>query len=213
MRYSIDLSVLILTVCSVGATSCSDDGERASESNPLQLQGSAAASGGAAGTGGAVAGAGSGSADAGAPPGEGVAGSAADGDGGAAPEADPGALDPRAPDAGAEPPAEEPPTGTPEAVGFSDVFAVLQDNCSPCHAMPGSFLPAFAQDDEASAYEVTQETSNNGDELYSERIIERSVVERTMPPGCLGGDLGAAGCLSEEDAALLQAWAEQGALP
>jgi hypothetical protein len=77
--------------------------------------------------------------------------------------------------------------------------------------MQDSFLPAFAQDDEAVAYEVTQQT--NGDEFYYERIIARGVDERTMPPLCSGGMLGALGCLSEEDAALLQAWVARGALP
>jgi hypothetical protein len=32
-----------------------------------------------------------------------------------------------------------------------------------------------------------------------------------MPPGCFG-DLGSTGCLSVEDAALLEAWVDQGAL-
>jgi hypothetical protein len=209
MRFSNDLSVLILAACFFGATSCSDDGDRAAESNPLRPQAGAAGSGGAAGTGGAVAGRGGGSADAGAPAVAGVGGSAGDGDSGVAPEPDPGA-----PDAGAEPPGEEAPLAeAAAAVGFSNVFTILQVNCGACHGMPGSFLPAFAQDDEDASYEVTQEPSNNGDDLYYQRIVARAVDERTMPPGCFGGDLGTVGCLSEEDAALLQAWAARGALP
>jgi uncharacterized membrane protein len=133
-----------------------------------------------------------------------VAVTAGAGGNGAAPEPDPEAPD------GAEPPDEDP--GPPEEVGFSDVFTILQDNCGACHGMPGSLLPAFAQDDEDAAYAVTQDTSNNGDDLYSERIVARAVEERSMPPLCGGGDLGAFGCLSEEDAELLEAWVEQGAL-
>jgi hypothetical protein len=98
-------------------------------------------------------------------------------------------------------------------VGFSDVFPVLSGYCTPCHAVAGSQLPAFAQDDADAAYEVTQEPSNFDSELISDRIVERSVVERTMPPGCFGGDLGADGCVSERDAALLEAWVDQGAPP
>jgi hypothetical protein len=97
-------------------------------------------------------------------------------------------------------------------VGFSDVHPVLVDNCGECHG--GGFLPAFAQDDEDAAYQVTQEVSNytNPDQLYYERIVVRATEELTMPPGCFG-DLGSTGCLSEADAALLQAWVDQGALP
>lgn len=96
-------------------------------------------------------------------------------------------------------------------MAFSEAFAVLQTSCTPCHATTGTFLAAFAQDDEAAAYEVTQET--NGDQFICERIIARGVVERSMPAACSGGVLGAAGCLSEDDAALLEAWVDQGALP
>jgi hypothetical protein len=77
--------------------------------------------------------------------------------------------------------------------------------------MQDSFLPAFAQSDQAGAYPVTQQT--NGDEFYYERILARGVVERTMPPLCSGGMLGATGCLSEEEAAVLRAWVARGALP
>jgi hypothetical protein len=93
------------------------------------------------------------------------------------------------------------------------VFPVLSGYCTPCHATAGSQLPAFAQGDADAAYEVTQEPSFFADQLYSDRIVERSVVERTMPPRCAGGDLGADGCLSERDAALLEAWIDQGAPP
>jgi hypothetical protein len=89
---------------------------------------------------------------------------------------------------------------------------ILSGNCTPCHATPGSQLPAFAQDDADASYEVTQAPSNFADQLISDRIVERSVVELTMPPGCFG-DLGTEGCLSERDAALLEAWIDQGAPP
>ncbi len=220
MRYSNDLSVLILAACFLAATACSDDGESSAESSPLQPQGGAAGAGAVAGAAGspgagaggsavagaggsAVAGTGGGSANAGAPGAAGVAGAAGAGGSDAEPDENAGA-----PDAGVAPGGDESPPGEP--VAFSDAFAVLQTSCTPCHAMTGTFLPAFAQDGEAAAYAVTQET--NGDQFIYQRIIARGVVERSLPPACGSGMLGAAGCLSEEDAALLQAWVDQGAL-
>jgi hypothetical protein len=172
MRYSNELSVLILATCFLGGMSCSDDGDNSEDSNPLQPQAGAAGSAGAAGA------AGSGGANGGA------AGAAGSGGSGADSLAD---------------------------VRFSDVHPVLVDNCGECHGMTGSFLPPFAQDDEDAAYLVTQEVSGEPDELYNERIVARAVEELTMPPGCFG-DLGSTGCLSVEDAALLEAWVDQGAL-
>jgi hypothetical protein len=208
----------------MGATSCSGDSTDAAEANALRptFQGSpvgAAGSGGAGAGGSAVAGAGPGSAgagpgsagagdssaNAGAPGAAGVAGSADSGGSGAPPEAGPNAPPP-------EPADEEPPLPIPTDVEFSDVLPILSGNCTPCHATAGSQLPAFAQDDADASYEVTQAPSNFADQLISDRIVERSVVELTMPPGCFG-DLGSEGCLSERDAALLEAWIDQGAPP
>jgi uncharacterized membrane protein len=172
MRYSNDLSVLILAACFLGAMSCSDDDS--SDSNPLQPQAGAAGSAGAAGAGGSAGAAGA----------AGAGGSAGSGGSGADSLAD---------------------------VRFSDVHPVLVDNCGECHGATDSFLPPFAQDDEDAAYQVTQEVSSYPGELYNERIVERAVDELTMPPGCFG-DLGSTGCLSVEDAELLQAWVDQGAL-
>lgn len=220
MRCSNDLIAWLLASCLIGATSCSGDDTDAAESNallpmfegsPIGAAGSGAAGSGAAGAGGSAAGAGPGSAgagpgsaNAGAPGAAGVAGSAGSGGSGAPPEPGPDAPPP-------EPePAEEP---IPTEVGFSDVLPILSESCTPCHATAGSQLPAFAQDDADASYEVTQEPSYDADQLISDRIVERSVVERTMPPGCFGGDLGTEGCLSERDAALLEAWIDQGAPP
>lgn len=233
MRCSNRLIAFFWASCLIGATSCSDDGDGTEESNALRpmFQGSpvgAAGAGGGAGAGGSassIAGAGPGATSGGAPGAAGVtgsagvagsasvagsagvAGSASNGGGGAPSDANQGASG-----ANAEPPDDELPP-LPTDVGFSDVLAVLQDNCTPCHATPGSQLPAFAQDDADAAYEVTHEPSNYEDELIFDRIIARAVVDRTMPPGCFGGDLGAEGCVTERDAALLEAWVEQGASP
>ena len=221
MRCSNRLIAFFWASCLIGATSCSDGGDDTAESNALvpMFQGppvGAAGASGVAGAGGSansIGGAGPGAASAGAPGAAGVtgsagvAGSSSNGGGGAPSGANQGASG-----SNAEPPDDELPP-LPTDVGFSDVFAVLQDNCTPCHATPGSQLPAFAQDDAGAAYEVTQEPSNYEDELIFDRIIARAVVDRTMPPGCFGGDLGDAGCLTERDAALLEAWIEQGASP
>jgi hypothetical protein len=222
MRCSNHLIAFFSASCLIGATSCSDDGDGTAESNALRpmFQGSpvgAAGAGGVAGAGGSASsmgGAGPGAASGGAPGAAGVtgsagvAGSASNSGGGAPSDENQGGAS----GANAEPPDDELPP-LPTDVGFSDVFVVLLDNCTPCHATPGSQLPAFAQDDTGAAYEVTQEPSNYENELMFERIIARAVVDRTMPPGCFGGDLGAEGCVTERDAALLEAWIEQGASP
>jgi hypothetical protein len=226
MRCSNHRIAWLLASCLIGATSCSGDDTDAAESNallpmfdgsPIGAAGSGAAGSGAAGAGGSAAagagpgsgGAGPSSANAGAPGAAGVAGSAGSGASGAPAQAG----GPNAPPPEAEPDDEEPPLPIPTDVGFSDVFPVLSGYCTPCHAMVGSQLPGFAQDDADASYGVTQEPSNYADQLISDRIVERSVIERTMPPGCFGGDLGAEGCLSERDAALLEAWIDQGAPP
>jgi hypothetical protein len=207
MRYSNGLIAGLLASCLMGAMSCSGDGTDPAALNahlprfPDSPVG-AAGSGGAGAGGSAVGGAGPGSATAGASGAAGVAGSMNNGGGGASPEAPPN-----------DPPPEEPPLPIPTDVGFSDVLAILSGSCTPCHATAGSQLPAFAQDDAAAAYDVTQEPSNFADQLYSDRIVERSVVDRTMPPACSGGDLGTGACVSERDAALLEAWIDQGAPP
>jgi hypothetical protein len=213
MRTWNEVKILVCAACCIGATACSDDGDASTDSNLLQARGGSAGSGGAANAGGSAGSAGSGgaangggAANAGAPAAAGTAGTGA-GAPGAAGTAGMGPMVEA--DAGAEPPDDQPPM----MVGFSDVATILQDNCGDCHGMPGGFLPAFAQDDEAAAYEVTQQTSNNLDDLYSERIVVRAVVERTMPPACFGDDLGTDECLSEDEAALLEAWLAQGALP
>jgi hypothetical protein len=220
MRCSNDLIAWLLASCLMGATACSGDDTDAAEANalrpmfqaPIGAAGSGAAGAGgsaAAGAGPGSAGAGPSSANAGAPGAAGVAGSAGSGASGAPAQAG----GPNAPPPEAEPEDEEPPLPIPTEVGFSDVLPVLSESCTPCHAMAGSQLPAFAQDDAGASYEVTQEPSDySADQLISDRIVERSVVERSMPPGCFG-DLGTEGCLSERDAALLQAWIDQGSPP
>lgn len=222
MRCSNDLIAWLLAPCLMGAMSCSGDDTDAAESNallpmftggPIGAAGSGAAGAGGspvAGAGPGSAGAGPSSANAGTPGAAGVAGSAGSGGGGAPPEADPNAPPP---EPEPEPADEEPPLPIPTDVGFSDVLPILSGYCTPCHATAGSQLPAFAQDDADASYEVTQEPSYVTDQLISDRIVERSVVERSMPPACFGGDLGTDGCLSERDAALLEAWIDQGAPP
>jgi uncharacterized membrane protein len=109
-----------------------------------------------------------------------------------------------------EPPVEEPPVEEPPAedvVGFSDVYGVLVSRCGGCHANPSGSLPPFAQPDEAASSALVQPGG------LADRIYARTVVDRTMPPACRGGDLGDPGCASEEEAALLQAWADDGYQP
>jgi hypothetical protein len=220
MRSWIDLRFFACAVCIAGATACSDDESPTTGVNPLQpdsgvagASGAAGSSGsaGSAGTRGSVAGAGGGSVGpvagggASSEPDAGVidAGSGGAADGGV----EPGEADAGVPDAGGA--AEEPPPGA-DVVTFAQVFAVLQPSCGGCHA--GGGLPAFAQANQAAAYAVTQGNADDGDFLYEE-IVERAVVERTMPPACNGQAPGTGACLSVEAGALLQAWVDGGAQP
>jgi hypothetical protein len=61
------------------------------------------------------------------------------------------------------------------------------------------------------AFAATQALSNNAP--VSTRIIARAVTARSMPPSCNGGALGTGTCLTQADAAELQAWVNQGANP
>jgi len=115
-------------------------------------------------------------------------------------------------DAGGTPPGNPPPGG--DAVGFSDVFQLLLDNCGNCHGAnaPGN-RPRFAQAGNlAASFTATQAISPNGGPV-SGRIIARAVTTRDMPPACQRGALGTGACLDAAEAALLQAWVTQGAGP
>ena len=100
---------------------------------------------------------------------------------------------------------EEPPAE--DVVGFSDVYGLLVTRCGQCHSGTPAFLPAFAQPDEAAASALVQPGG------LADRIFARAVTDRTMPPACSAGNFGDPGCVSEEEAALLQAWADGGYQP
>jgi hypothetical protein len=223
-----NVNALLCAACIAGATACSDDDQStaagaltpsagaagASGSTGLGGSAGAAAAGGsggsagntAAGSGGSGAGDSGGNAGSAAAGAGGQAGAAgAAGEAGAAGAAGAGAA-PGLPDAGAEPPAEEPPPDE-DVVGFSDVYGLLVTQCGGCHSGNPAFLPGFAQPDEAAASALVQPGG------LADRIYARAVVDRTMPPDCDGGDFGDPGCVSEEEAALLQAWADGGYQP
>jgi hypothetical protein len=147
-------------------------------------------------------------------------------DAGAPALADAGAV--AAPDAGGTPPGNPPgnnppgnppgnnPPGNPpgnnpppNAVGFSNVFQLLLDNCGTCHgATAPNNRPRFAQAaNQAASYAATQA---NG---VAAQIITEAVTQRTMPPSCNRGALGTGTCLDANEAAQLQAWLTQGAQP
>jgi hypothetical protein len=130
------------------------------------------------------------------------------------------AAEPSEPDAGAEPPEGEPPVEEPpveeppveeppaeDVVGFSDIYGILVARCGQCHSGTPANLPPFAVPDEAAASAGVQPGG------LADRIYARTVVDRTMPPACRGGDFGDPGCVSEEEAALLQAWSDGGYQP
>jgi hypothetical protein len=203
-----------------GATACSDDDQStaggaltpsagaAGASSSAGLGGSAGAAA-AGGSGGSVGnGAGDSGGNAGGATGAGAGAKRAAA--GAAGEAGAGAV-PGLPDAGAEPAAEEPPAEDPppdeDVVGFSDVYGLLVTQCGQCHSGNPAFLPGFAQPDEAAASALVLPGG------LADRIYARAVTDRTMPPDCDAGDFGDPGCVSEEEAALLQAWADGGYQP
>jgi hypothetical protein len=118
---------------------------------------------------------------------------------------------------------EEPgdaPSG-PDMVTFTaDIHPILQLKCgrSGCH--DGSqvpTLPAHGAADLQEAYDATQATGLNGEPVY-ERILTRvSTTEPgfMMPPSYTNppcsGVVGAPGCITEAELALIQEWIAQGA--
>lgn len=219
-----NVKVLFCAACIAGATACSGDDQSTGVGALTPSPGSAGASGsasqaGSAGAAGAPSSGGGAGSDAG-----GAAGIDAGGSGGSAGDSGDGApgaagaagaagagVEPGVPDAGAEPPEEEPPEEEPlpaeDVVGFSDVYGLLVTRCGRCHSGEPAFLPAFAQPDEAAASALVQPGG------LADRIYARTVTDRTMPPACDAGDFGDPGCVSEEEADLLQAWADGGYQP
>jgi hypothetical protein len=205
------------------AIACSDDPEESTTQLPNQPSGNAG-SGGSAGAPNAPspAASGSGGTESTTPPPLAQGGSTGmnagqnqAGTGGAAPVADAG-VTPAAPDAGG-------PTGTPDAgddepddtVTFADVFPLLVQECGNCHGA-GAPRPPFAQaGNQGASFTATQQnsTGQGAGQLVNVRIIARAVTNRTMPPGCNMGQLGTGTCLDANQAALLQQWFNQGALP
>jgi hypothetical protein len=115
------------------------------------------------------------------------------------------------PDAGASaPPAAVVDAGV-AAVTFANVFPILVTNCGSCHgANARNGLPQFAQQgNQAASFAATQGMSMN--DLVSNRIIQRAVFQRSMPPACRAAALGSPNCLTQANADELQAWVNQGA--
>jgi hypothetical protein len=111
------------------------------------------------------------------------------------------------------------------AVSFAaDIHPILvmrcSDQASQCHTSinNGPFQPGHAATNVEDAYEETQEQSGS-DELIYERMLERVTTDgpMSMPPPYANppceGRVGAPGCISEAELALLQAWIEQGTPP
>jgi hypothetical protein len=219
--------LLACAVCTAGAISCSDDGSEQMDTLPLQ-GGSGGSSNGGSSNGGSSNGGsstggssqqpaqggssnpgGGGTAQGGAS-GSGTGGMTAQGGtggsgmGGMMAQGGTGGGDGE-PDAGGPDPNED-------AVLFSDVFPILVANCGGCHGNPTG-LPGFAQaNNEDASYAETQQNGTGG-QLIAQRIITRAVTQRSMPPQCDEGQLGQGACLDVDEAADLQAWLADGALP
>jgi hypothetical protein len=124
---------------------------------------------------------------------------------------DAGRPETEAPDAGASvPPVAEADAGV-AAVTFANVFPILVTDCGSCHgANARNGLPQFAQQgNQAASFAATQGMSMS--DLVSNRIIQRAVFQRSMPPACRAAALDSPNCLTQSDADELQAWVNQGA--
>ncbi len=111
--------------------------------------------------------------------------------------------------------------GGAEALSFAaDIFPILSMKCagSNCHGRDqGMFQPAHGSANVDEAYAATQQPGSMGEPVY-ERILVRVTSDvAMMPPDYANppcpGEVGAPGCISEAELALLEAWVEQGALP
>jgi hypothetical protein len=115
--------------------------------------------------------------------------------------------------------------GPAGAVSFAtDIHPFLlvkcSDQASQCHSSPnnGPFQPGHAATSASVAYAETQELSSAGEPIY-ERMLARVTADgpMSMPPPYANppceGEVGAPGCISEAELALLQAWIDQGTLP
>lgn len=113
------------------------------------------------------------------------------------------------------PPVTPPPPPPVEAVGFSDVFPILVASCGNCHGAnaPGN-RPRFAQTgNEAASLTAALAIGNANANPPTNRIVQRAVLDRDMPPACGEGMLGTGACLDQAEADLLQAWVAQGMQP
>jgi hypothetical protein len=104
-----------------------------------------------------------------------------------------------------------------DAVSFAeDIHPILLAKCSgsSCHSAANPFLPGHAAPDVDDAYEATQSTSTLNGPVYERIAIRGSGASAAgfMPPSC-SGPVGAAGCLTEEELALIDAWVAADAPP
>jgi hypothetical protein len=115
----------------------------------------------------------------------------------------------------------DPPSG-PEPVTFTaDIHPILQMKCgtSDCHdGEQAPALPGHGAADVQEAYDATQATSILGGRVYERILIRVSTDDPDfmMPPSYTNppcsGVVGAPGCITEAELALIQEWIAQGTL-
>lgn len=111
------------------------------------------------------------------------------------------------------------------AVSFADdIHPILQMKCggtgNSCHGIDQApYQPAHGSADVDEAFEATQGDGVTGEPVY-ERILERITSDdptAIMPPSYANppceGAIGAPGCITEAELALIEAWIEAGTPP
>jgi hypothetical protein len=108
----------------------------------------------------------------------------------------------------------------PEVTFTDDVHPILQMKCgasSACHdGSTAPTLPAHGAADVQEAYDATQAIGQTGEPVY-ERILARITSDDPMTimpptyasPRCEGA-IGAPGCITEDELALIRAWIDAG---
>jgi len=110
-----------------------------------------------------------------------------------------------------------PDAGSGPAVSFAtDIHPILVAKCgaSGCHATDNIYQPGHGAANVDEAYQATQNMALAGGFVYERILVRVSGADQRgfMPPTC-SGPVGAPGCVTDDELALIRAWVAQGAPP